>query len=118
MTPIIRFYRDQDGQPRVASTPEFFSLGGFLESDMQDVATVEEMLVKAQRVKTEDEVSGNAYVAIMTPDQVVLESQFDEDELSCRISMDVLKKLLTEWLEFLANDSLISLVPQVDFRQE
>lgn len=112
MTPFIRFYRDQSHLPRVQADPEHTFLADYLESDLQDTATAAEVLTILQKTAGErQEISGNSYTVIMNSDQVTLESLFDDEAEPCQLLIKEFQLLLTGWIQFLDNDSLLSLVP-------
>ena len=112
MTPFIRFYRDQSHLPRVQTDPEYAFLGDYLESDLQDTATAAEVLAILQKTAGErQEISGNSYTVIMNSEHVTLESLFDDETETCQLPIKEFQLLLTGWIQFLDNDSLLSFVP-------
>ena len=112
MTPLIRFYRDQSHLPRVQAAPEYTPLADYLESDLQDTATAAELLALLKNTGGQrQEINGNSYTVIFDSDQVILESLFDDEAVPCRLQKTQFQLLLTQWLAFLDNDSLLSLVP-------
>jgi len=112
MTPFIRFYRDQSHLPRVQTDPEHTFLADYLESDLQDTATAAEVLTILQKTAGDrQEISGNSYTVVMNSDQVPLESLFDDEARPCQLPMVKFQLLLTGWIQFLDNESLLSLVP-------
>ena len=112
MTTFIRFYRDQSHRPRAQADPEHTFLADYLESDLQDTATAAEVLTILQKTAGDrQEISGNSYTVIMNADQVSLESLFDDEAEPCQLPIKEFQLLLTGWIQFLDNDSLLSLVP-------
>jgi len=109
----IRFYRDQSHQPRVQGYPGHQALANCLESDLQDSATISAVLAALEQVTTgkDQELYGNSYTVTMRPDEVTLESLFDDSERPTRLPAQPFKSLLTAWLDFLDNENLISIVP-------
>lgn len=112
MTPFIRFYRDQSHLPRVQADPEHTCLADYLESDLQDTGTAAEVLaILTKTAGDKQEISGNSYTVILNADQVSLESLFDDEAEPCQLPKKEFQLLLTGWIQFLDNDSLLSLVP-------
>lgn len=113
MTPALRFYRDQNNQPRVQAASEHSTLADYLESDLQDTATTTEILQRLNTLSAEDkqEVSGNSYTLILQPAQLTLESLFAETLPPYQLPTQQGKLLLSAWAEFLDKDNLLSLVP-------
>jgi len=113
MTADIRFYRDQSRLPRVQAAPEHAPLVNYLESDLQDVATITEVIQRLENFSgdSEQEISGNSYTLILEPDMVRLENMFDEMEEPYRISLTKCILLLKAWAAFIENGTLLSLVP-------
>lgn len=112
MTPFIRFYRDQSHLPRVQADSEYASLADYLESDLQDTATVAEVLAILKKTAGhKQEISGNSYTVILNSDQATLESLFDDEADPCHLPMQEFQSLLAAWIQFLDNDNLLSLVP-------
>ncbi|MEA2114377.1 MAG: hypothetical protein U9P36_03200 [Thermodesulfobacteriota bacterium] len=112
MTPFIRFYRDQSQLPRVQADPAHTCLADYLESDLQDTGTAAEVLALLKKSAVDkQEISGNSYTVILDADQITLESLFDDDPTPCQLSLVEFQLLLTGWIQFLDNDSLLSLVP-------
>ena len=112
MTPYIRFYRDQSHLPRVQADPEHACLADYLESDLQDTGTAAEVLTLLKKpAGATQEISGNSYTVILNADQVTLESLFVDEAKPCQLPVLEFQLLLTGWLQFLDNDSLLSLVP-------
>lgn len=112
MTPFIRFYRDQSHLPRVQADPEHACLADYLESDLQDTGTASEVLAILKKTAGDkQEISGNSYTVILNSDQITLESLFDDEAKPCRLPIMEFQLLLTGWIQFLDNDSLLSLVP-------
>ncbi len=113
MTPAIRFYRDQSDMPCVHTSPEHSTLADYLESDLQDSATTTEVLQRLDNISAEEdqEVSGNSYTLILQPEQLTLESLFDDTLQPYQLTTQQGKLLLTAWAEFLDKDNLLSLVP-------
>jgi hypothetical protein len=114
MNPAIRFYRDQTHQPAVQAIPEYQTLAEYLASDIQDSGTGREVLAALDNTaaRGEQELSGNAYTALISTDQVVLESLYDEEEESHRLPTEQFRLLLNSWITFLDNEGLLSLVPE------
>ena len=114
MNPAIRFYRDQTGQPSIQTQPEYRIPADYLLSDIQDSATGKEVLTALDNITAdkEQQLSGNAYTLILSVDQVVLESLYDEDQATHRLPVDQFRLLLTSWLTFLDNSGLVSQVPK------
>lgn len=112
MTPFIRFYRDQSQQPRVQTDPEQACLADYLESDLQDTATAAEVLAILKKTAGDKrEISGNSFTVILNSDQVTLEYLFDDEAKLCQLPIMEFQLLLTDWIQFLDNDSLLSFVP-------
>ena len=112
MSQFFRFYRDQSHLPRVQADPEHAFLADYLESDLQDTATAAEVLAILQKTAGDrQEIRGNSYTVIMNSEQVTLESLFDDEAEPCQLPIKEFQLLLTGWIQFLDNDSLLSLVP-------
>jgi uncharacterized protein YacL (UPF0231 family) len=114
MTPDIRFYRDQSRRPRVQATPEHAPFANYLESDLQDNAIISEVMQTLEQFSgdSEQEISGNSYTLILTPDKVTLENMFDEMEEPYQLSISKCIILLKAWADFIENGKLLSLVPE------
>ncbi len=112
MSVSIRFYRDQSHLPRVQASSEHSALADYLEGDLQDRATAEEVL-SVIRTAAEDvqELSGNSYTTILNRDQVSLECLFDENKDPQTLPRAQFEQLVAAWADFLANENLISIVP-------
>ena len=113
MTAAIRFYRDQSHQPRVYAEAEHITLADYLESDLQDLATLQEVLQMLDNPGpgTEQEITGNSYTVILQPEQITLESLYDDSQKSYQLPTTQYRSLLSAWSEFVDNDNLISIVP-------
>jgi len=111
MIPIIRFYRDQSDRPRVQAEPELASLADYLANDLQDEATATEVLTILQKAEETQEINGNSFTVIFQPDQITLESLFDDQAKPCQLPKVEFQLLLKAWIQFLDNNSLLSVVP-------
>jgi len=113
MTPTIRFYRDQDDRPRVQATSDHSTLADYLASDLPDTASTAEVLQQLNNcaIDTGQEISGNSYTLILQPEQLTLESLFDDTLPPYQVPMAQAKLLLSAWIDFLDNDNLLALVP-------
>lgn len=110
MTAYIRFYRDQSHLPRIQVDPEHAALADYLESDLQDTATVAEVLAILQKpADGRQEINGNSYTVTLSPDQVILESLFDDEQELYSLQLPEFQHLLTAWTSFLDNDNLMSI---------
>ena len=107
----IRFYRDRDHSPRVQAEGDFFSIGEYLENDIQDTATGREVLALLEKNGDNGEMSGNSYSLTITGDTLVLENLYDDEEPPQTLERVRLAALLKAWLDFLDQDGLLSLVP-------
>jgi hypothetical protein len=107
----IRFYRDRDHNPRIQAEEEFFSIGEYLENDIQDTATGRDILALLQKNGENGEMTGNSYSLTITGNTVVLENLYDNDEPPQTLERAQVAALLEAWLHFLDQDGLLSLVP-------
>ncbi len=115
MKVAIRFYRDQEQQPRVQALEEQNAMADYLESDLQDSATITEILQKTEKEfsEKENEISGNSYTLLLTPETITLENLFDDEIEPYQLDMEQFRKIVQSWLEFLDNPSILSLVPRL-----
>jgi hypothetical protein len=88
-------------------------LADFLESDLQDSATIAEVLdlVKNSSTSGDQEISGNSCTVVVQSDRIVMENLFDEEAQPFQLSTVQARILLAGWAEFLDNDGLMSVVP-------
>jgi uncharacterized protein YacL (UPF0231 family) len=105
----MKFYHDEDGNPRVE--PELSSrlLGHFLTEDIQDSPpTCSEILRVIERISSGEMASwrlvGNAHVLSLSADEVIVESLFDPSARPCRLSLVDFREILRSWLHFLESE--------------
>ncbi len=115
MTADIRFYRDQEQQPRIQAGPDHTSLADYLASDLQEAETSGEILkrLKTKNYGGEKEINGNSYTVILEPELITLENMFDEEMSPYQIPVDNFVKILSSWIDFLENPGILSLVADI-----
>jgi uncharacterized protein YacL (UPF0231 family) len=111
MTVEIRFYRDQEGRPQLQAKEQHAVLTDFLPSDLQDEATCAEVL-QAVATAGEQEINGNSYTLVLTPETITIESMFDDEAEPYQLSREQFANILSSWKDFLDNQGLLSLVPK------
>ena len=108
----IRFYRDQEGRPQVQAIATQAVLADFLTSDLQDDATCSEIL-KTVTNTGEQEIHGNSYTLILSPETVIFENMFDEEAEPYQFTREQFIKIISAWKDFLENQGILSLVPKL-----
>ena len=110
----IRFYRDQDHRPRVQATEDHVPMADYLESDLQDSATASDVIkiLEAKKFNGESEISGNSCTVLLAPDTITIESMFDDEAAPYKLPLAGFRQLVTDWMDFLDDDGLLSLVPK------
>ncbi len=102
----FEFYRDEEGLPRVRAPKGHELAATFLETDMQgDTALADEILEGvasiAGREADRGVFVGNAHVVEVRPDEVCIESEFDEDADIYRMPTEAFTHLLKRWRRFI-----------------
>ncbi len=114
----VRFYRDQEDQPQVATAEEYMVMEDYLKNDLQDSATISDIIkiVEKDNFGGQKEITGNSYTVVLDSENVVLENQFNEDEGEAGFTLPLseYKTIIGKWSEFLDKDNLISLVVKFD----
>ena len=111
MTADIRFYRDQEQQPRIQACPDHIPLADYLASDLQEDETSGEILkrLKTENYGGEQEINGNSYTVILEPEFITLENMFDEEMSPYQIPVKDFIKIISSWIDFLENPGIVSL---------
>ncbi len=102
----MRLYRDSSGDPRAHGEKGHEILARFLESDIQDSASLgRKILAAIDKVAgghlDEWERTGNAYTLTLTPDGAEIEPEMDDDAEPLHLSLAELRQGVERWVEFL-----------------
>jgi len=103
----FEFYHDEEGVPRVRAPSGHELAAVFLETDVQgDPALADEILEGVASIYGREAdrgvFVGNAHVVEVEPDEVRIESEFDEDAEVYRMSTEEFVHLLRRWRRFIA----------------
>jgi hypothetical protein len=104
----LKFYRDEDGEPRARSQPGD-PLAGFLESDLQESTAFARQILKAlddvAAGKADSwEGTGNAYTLTLTRAGASIVPDFDDDGEPHQVALAELRDAIGGWLRFLKSD--------------
>src|SRR5688572_5460691 len=102
-----RFYVDERGSRRAEVPSPYQAFGTYLESDVQSLEHVLELLDRTREVisgvRPSWEEGGNAFRVAIRPDRVQWECEFDETSKG-ELSTEDYLELLKGWSELLAPD--------------
>lgn len=112
----MRFVRSGSQQtPRIIAEGQFMLLAAFLETDLQDPVTGQEMLDAIQGAfenKLDDfEMSGNAHAISLDGDHVAISSLFDESHPGLTLPGTLFIGCIKGWVEFLTRKNILILRP-------
>jgi len=101
----MRLYRDSSGDPRAHGETGKELLAQFLESDVQDSATLGRKILKvidkiAGGHLDEWERTGNAYTLTLAPDGADIEPEMDDAE-PLHLTLAELRDGVARWVDFL-----------------
>lgn len=96
----LEFYRDEDGNACVRGKDN--RLATFIQTDLQESASVTESLMSMLKSdQSHAEFNGNAHSVSITPETVVIDSNFDDDMPDRRLSRTEMIQCIEAWLKFI-----------------
>jgi uncharacterized protein YacL (UPF0231 family) len=102
----LKFYRDEDGNPRCESGVPIELIGRFVTEDIQDsLNSCREILGMVERIGNGELGSwrhvGNAHALSLSADEAKVEALVVPDEKPCRLSLEDFRHIIESWLQFL-----------------
>lgn len=102
----MRFFIDDDGNPRAVAAPPKQALGWFLEDDVQGAPnSCRLILEEIERVERGEidmwEGTGNAHTVTVRPDGVTIVNEFADDSEPAEVSVDEFRVALTRWRDLI-----------------
>jgi hypothetical protein len=102
----MKFYRDEEGNPRSESSGPAVLISRFLTEDIQDsLNTCREILGRIEQIVNGEIGSwrqvGNAHVLSLSADGATVESLVAPAEKPCRLSLEDFRDILQSWLHFI-----------------
>ena len=96
----LEFYRDEDGNACARGRDD--RLATFLQTDLQDSASItSDLIATLKSDQTHAEFNGNAHSVSITPETVVIDSNFDDEMPDRRLARTELVDHLEAWLKFI-----------------
>ena len=96
----LEYYRDEDGNACARGSDD--RLATFIQTDLQESASVTESLIATLKSdQSHAEFNGNAHSVSITPETVVIDSNFDDEMPDRRVSRAELIEHLEAWLTFI-----------------
>jgi hypothetical protein len=104
---LIRFFRNANGVADAEVPPPNEALGWYLEQDIQsDAGSAQELLDLIDEVASGRRegwsATGNAHTLTLSRDGAVIENEFTEPPVICRLSLDEMADALRRWMEFIS----------------
>lgn len=100
----LEFYRDEEGNACARGNDD--RLATFIQTDLQESAAVtSDLIATLKSEKSHSEFNGNAHTVSITPETVVIDSNFDDEMPDRRLSRKELIGYLEEWLAFINRHS-------------
>ncbi len=96
----LEFYRDEDGNACVRGKDD--RLATFIQTDLQEsVSITQDLITILKSDQSHAEFNGNAHSVSITPETVVIDSNFDDEMPDRRLSREELTEHLEAWLKFI-----------------
>ena len=98
----LEFYRDEDGNACARGKDD--RLATFIQTDLQEsTAVTKDLLATLNSELTHAEFNGNAHTVSITPETVVIDSNFDDEMPDRRLSRKEFTEQLEAWLKFIGS---------------
>jgi hypothetical protein len=96
----LEFYRDDAGNACARGSDD--RLATFIQTDLQEsISITENLLATLRSDQSHAEFNGNAHSVSITPETVVIDSNFDDEMPDRRVSRADLIQHLEAWLAFI-----------------
>jgi uncharacterized protein YacL (UPF0231 family) len=107
---MVRYFRDEQGFPRVETGDSHPNIGSFLEQDIQSSTEgCREYMAAAEDVETgrlpKWSGTGNAHTVTIQSDGVSIENVWDESLGVAEVSIPEFKQCLGSWLRLISSPS-------------
>lgn len=96
----LEFYRDEDGNACARGSDD--RLATFIQTDLQEsVSVTSDLIATLKSDQSHAEFNGNAHSVSITPETVVIDSNFDDEMPDRRLSRKDFTSHLEAWLAFI-----------------
>ena len=96
----LEFYRDEDGNACARGDDD--RLATFIQTDLQESAAITgDLIATLKSDQSHAEFNGNAHSVSITPETVVIDSNFDDEAPDRRLARSEMIEHLEAWLKFL-----------------
>lgn len=96
----LEFYRDEAGNACARGADD--RLATFIQTDLQESACITaDLIATLKSDQSHAEFNGNAHSVSITPETVVIDSNFDDEMPDRRLSRNELIEHLEAWLAFI-----------------
>ena len=96
----LEFYRDEAGNACARGSDD--RLATFIQTDLQEsVSITADLIATLNSEQSHAEFNGNAHSVSITPETVVIDSNFDDEMPDRRLSREAFAGHLQAWLDFI-----------------